>query len=121
MNRVAVTGLGAVTPVGNNIETMWENLIKGRHGIGPITRFDSTGYKATLAAEVNGFDPLDYMEKPEARRLDLYSQYAIAAAEQAVRDSGIDSAVDRNRFMVCFGSGIGGMRTIENEHEKLLA
>jgi len=75
MKRVVVTGLGAITPVGNDIETMWENLIAGKHGIGPITRFDLTGYKASLAAQVKDFDPLEYLEKGEVRRLDLYSEY----------------------------------------------
>jgi len=120
MNRVVVTGLGAVTPVGNDVYSMWENISAGRHGIGPITKFDNTGYKATLAAEVKGFDPLDYVERNEARRLDLYSLYAIAAADQAMRDSGIEGTVEPERFSTCFGSGIGGMITFENEVEKLL-
>ena len=120
MKRVVVTGLGAITPVGNDIATMWENLIAGRHGIGPITRFDLTGFKATLAAEVKGFDPLEYMEKGEVRRLDLYSQYAIAAADQAMGDSGIAGTLEPERLITCFGSGIGGMVTFENEVEKLL-
>ena len=120
MRRVVVTGLGAVTPVGNNVETMWGNLIAGLHGIGTITRFDITGYKSTLAAEVKGFDPLEYMEKNEARRLDLYSQYAIAATTQAVRDSGIQNNIEPERFSVYFGSGIGGMTTFESEHGKLI-
>jgi len=119
-NKVVVTGMGVVTPVGKDVKTMWESVIAGRHGIGPITRFDTTGYRASLAAEVDGFDPLDYMERSEARRLDLYSQFAIAAAEEAVSDSGIGDSVAPERFMVCFGSGIGGIGTFENEHEKLL-
>jgi len=120
MRRVVVTGLGAVTPVGNDVMTMWENIAAGRHGIAPITRFDCTGYRATLAAEAKGFEPLDYMERGEARRLDLYSQYAIAAAEQAVRDSAISGTVKADRFSTFFGSGIGGIMTIENEVEKML-
>jgi len=120
MNRVVVTGLGVVTPVGNDVKTMWENLTAGRHGIGPITRFDCSGYKATLAAEVKGFNPQDYMERNEARRLDLYSQFAIAAAGQAVRDSGIEGTLEPERFMTCFSSGIGGMITFETEVEKLI-
>jgi len=121
MKRVVVTGLGAVTPVGNDVCTMWENLTAGRHGIAPITRFDCSGFKATLAAEVKGFDPLAYMERMEARRLDLYSQYAIVASDQAMRDSGIEGTVEPERFMTCFGSGTGGMITFENEVEKMLA
>ena len=119
-NIVVITGLGVVTPVGNDVKTMWESLIAGRHGIGPITKFDCEGYKASLAAELKGFDPLDHMERAEARRLDPYSQYAVAAAEQAVRDSGIGENVAPERFMVCFGSGIGGIGTFENEHGKLI-
>jgi len=121
MYRVVVTGLGAVTPVGNDVNIMWENLIAGKHGIGPITRFDTTGFKSTLAAEVKDFDPLNYMERAEARRLDLYSQYAIAAATQAVQDSNIEGTLEPERFSTCFGSGIGGMVTFENEMEKLIA
>ena len=120
MNRVVVTGMGSITPVGNDIDTMWENLIAGRHGIGPITRFDCTGYKSTLAAEVKGFDPLDYFERNEARRLDLYSQYAVAAAIQAVQDSGIEGTLEPERFCTCISAGIGGMTTFENEVEKML-
>ena len=121
INRVVVTGLGAVTPVGNDVKTMWENLIAGRHGIGPITKFDCAGFKASLAAEVKDFDPLMYMERNEARRLDLYSQYAIAAASQAIADSGIEGSVEPERFDVCFGSGIGGIATFEDEVEKLIS
>jgi len=120
MRRVVVTGVGAITPVGNDIDTMWNNLVAGRHGIAPITRFDCTGYKATLAAEVKGFDPRDFMDRGEARRLDLYSQYAIAAVDQAMRDSGVGGTVEPEQFSVCFGSGIGGITTFENEVEKLL-
>jgi len=120
MRRVVVTGMGAITPLGNNIEAMWENLIAGKHGFGPITRFDLEGYKVSLAAEIKGFDPLEYVEKGEARRLDLYSLYAIAAATQAFKDSGIEGQIAPERFDVCFGSGIGGMVTFESEVEKLL-
>ncbi|MCL2401881.1 MAG: beta-ketoacyl-ACP synthase II, partial [Oscillospiraceae bacterium] len=120
MNRVVVTGMGAITPVGNDVRSMWENLIAGRHGIDTITKFDLTGFKATLAAEVKGFDPLEYLEKSETRRLDLYSQFVIAAATQAVQDSGIMGNVDPMRFSTCIGSGIGGIITFENEHSKLM-
>jgi len=121
MNRVVVTGLGAITPVGNDVDSMWENLVSGRHGIGPITRFDCTGSKASLAAEVKGFDPLDYLERGEARRLDLYSQYALAAADQAMRDSNIGGTLEPERFATCFSTGIGGMVTFEGEVEKMLS
>jgi 3-oxoacyl-[acyl-carrier-protein] synthase II len=99
---------------------MWENLTAGRHGIGPITRFDCTDYKAKLAAEVKGFDPLSYMEKGEARRADLFTQYAMAAAAKAVEDSGILGNVEPERFSTSFGSGIGGIITLTDEHSKLL-
>ena len=121
MNRVVVTGMGVVTPVGNDVETMWESIVAGQHGIGTITKFDITGYKATLAAQVSGFDPLDYMEKAEARRQDLYSQFAVAAAEQAMLQSGLSGKVAQDRLMVCYGSGIGGIFTFENEHVKLIS
>ena len=121
MHRVVVTGMGAITPVGNDIQTMWKNLTAGKHGIGPITKFDCTGYKSTLAAEVKDFDPSGYMERNEARRLDLYSQYAMAAAIQAMQDSGIAGTVEPERFITCVGAGIGGMTTFENEVEKLLS
>jgi len=121
MRRVVITGMGVITPVGNDVGTMWKNLTEGRHGIGPITRFDCTGFKSTLAAEVKDFEPLDYFERSEARRLDLYSQFAVAAAVQAMTDSGIEGTLEPERFMTCIGAGIGGMTTTENEVEKLLA
>lgn len=120
MNRVVVTGLGAVTPVGNDVASMWKNLTAGIHGIGPISRFDCTNYKAKLAAEVKKFDPLACMEKGEAHRSDLYSQYAMASAVQAVTDSAILGTLPPERFGVYFGSGTGGMTTFSEEHEKLL-
>lgn len=118
--RVVVTGAGAITPVGNSVEQMWDNLVSGKNGIAPITLFDTTNYKATLAAEVKGFDPLDYMTKIDAVRADRYTQFAAAAAYQAVRDSGIEGTVDSERFAVYLGAGIGGIRTLEAEHTKLL-
>ena len=120
VHRVVVTGLGVISPVGNSVQTMWSNLIAGKHGIAPITRFDAEGYKASLAAEVKDFNAQDYFERSEARRLDLYSQYALAAAAQAMTDSGIEGAVEPERLAVYFGSGIGGIGTFENEHEKLV-
>jgi len=120
MRRVVVTGVGAITPVGNDVRTMWESLAEGRHGFGPITKFDCTGYKTSIAAEVKGFDPLDYIERSEARRLDLYSQYAVSAAIQAMRDSGIEGTLEPERLATCVGTGIGGMVTFETEVEKLL-
>lgn len=121
MNRVVITGLGAVTPVGNDIPSMWGSLVAGTHGIGPITRFDCTDFKTKLAAEVKGFDPLMYMEKTEARKSDLYTQFAMAAACQAVEDSGVAGTAAPERMGVYFGSGTGGMTTFSEEHQKLLS
>ena len=118
--RVVVTGMGAVSPVGNDVQTSWENLISGVHGIGPITRFDTTEYKAKLAAEVRGFDARQYMEKAETLRSDLYAQYALASACQAVEESGVLGTVDPERFAVYFGTGIGGINTFSREYKKLL-
>lgn len=120
MNRVVITGLGAISPVGNDVQTMWENLIAGRHGIGPITKFDNTDYKTKLAAEVKDFDPLLYMDKNDVRRSDLYTQYAMAATSQAVDESGILGTVAPERLAVYFSSGIGGISTLTEEHAKLL-
>lgn len=120
MKRVVVTGLGAVTPIGNDIVSFWESLISGKCGIGPITKFDVSTYKVKLAAEVKDFDASLYMDKSEIKKSDLFSQYAIAAASQAVADSGIENNVSPERFGVYFGSGIGGLGTILNEVEKLL-
>jgi 3-oxoacyl-[acyl-carrier-protein] synthase II len=120
MNRVVVTGLGAITPIGNDVPSFWSGLLEGKNGIGRITRFDTTDYKAKLAAEVKDFDPTLYMDKSETRKNDLFSQYAMAAACQAVSDSGIAEAVKPDRFGVYFGSGIGGLMTISNELPVLL-
>lgn len=120
MNRVAVTGLGALTPVGNNVSSLWGSLTAGVHGIGPITRFDCTDHKVKLAAEIRGFDPLSCMDRSEVRRSDLYAQYAMAAACEAVADSGIRGNVAPGRFGVCFGSGTGGMTTLTEEQTRLL-
>ena len=111
--RVVVTGLGALTPIGNTAEELWAGLLQGRSGIGPITKFDATGYDTRIAGEVKNFDPLKFVDKKEARRLDPYLQYAIASSAMAVADAGIDSAkVDGERFGVCIGSGIGGIGTL---------
>lgn len=121
MKKVVVTGIGAVSPIGNTAEQMWQAMCEGKNGIGQITRFDTSEYKVKLAAEVKDFDPLEYMDKSESRREDLYSQYAVAAATQAVADSGINAEnVDPYRYGVYVGSGIGGMATFSNEHTKLI-
>lgn len=120
IRRVVVTGLGAITPIGNSVSECWESMKTGKHGIAPITLFDTENYKAKLAAEVKNFDPLEYMDKAETLRTDRFTQFAIAAAAQAVSDSGIEGNVVPERFSVYFGVGIGGMSTFETEHSKLL-
>lgn len=117
--RVVVTGLGAVTPIGNNVKDTWEALKQGKNGIAPITLFDTSEYKAHLAAEVKNFDVKEYMTVNEALRTDRYARFAAAAASQAVSDSGIEGNVDPERFAVQFGTGIGGILTFESEHSKL--
>ena len=117
--RVVVTGLGVVSPVGSDLQTAWNNLTAGCNGIGPITYFDTTNYKAKLAAEVKDFDPMRYMEKSETLRSDKFAQYAIGAAVQAVEESGVIGTLPADRVAVYFGSGIGGLSTISTELEKL--
>lgn len=117
--RVVVTGLGVVSPVGSDMETAWNNLTSGYNGIGPITYFDTTNYKAKLAAQVKGFDPMDYMDKSETLRSDKYAQYAIGAAVQAVEESGVIGTLPPERVAVYFGSGIGGLNSISTEIGKL--
>lgn len=118
MKRVVITGLGAITPIGNNVPDYWDGLINGKNGIAPITLFDTTDYKATLAAEVKDFDPTRYMEKGEARKLDRFVQFAMVCADEAVADSGITGQVDPDRFGVYFASGIGGFNTFCEEDRK---
>jgi 3-oxoacyl-[acyl-carrier-protein] synthase II len=118
---VVVTGLGLITAVGNDVDASWSALLEGRSGAGPITRFDAAAFDSRIAAEVKGFDPGVFMEKKEARRMDLYSQYAVAASEMAIRDSGLDlEKEDRERIGVIIGSGIGGIETHEEQNRKYL-
>lgn len=119
MNRVAVTGLGCITPVGNDVKTFWESLKDGKHGFGEITRFDTGAMKVKIAAEVKNFNPELYIDKNEIRRTDLYAQYALAAASEAVADSGITEKIEPERLGVYIGSGIGGITTLITECEKL--
>lgn len=117
--RVVVTGMGALTPIGNDIASYLEALKSGVSGAGPITRFDATGFRTTFACEVKGFDAEEFLEKKEARRIDPFSQYAMVVAEQAIKDSGIDiDAVDKSKIGVIWGSGIGGFSTFEDEIEE---
>lgn len=119
--RVVVTGLGAVTPLGNDVKTTWENMVRGVNGINTVTKFDASEYKCTFAGEVRGFDPVLYMPKGEVRKSDLYTQYALAAAAQAYDDSGFTiDTIAPERFGVYIGSGIGGIQTLITEHEKFM-
>ncbi len=120
MNRVVVTGLGVISPLGNSVEEYHKNMYAGICGVRPITRFDTTDYKVKVAAEVTNFDPSLYISKAEESRYDLYIKFAIAAAEQAVQDSNILPLADGSRTGVSFGSAIGGMDTFMREHGKLL-
>ncbi|MBX3164939.1 MAG: beta-ketoacyl-ACP synthase II [Bacteroidetes bacterium] len=116
LKRVVVTGLGAVTPLGNSVSDYWNNLINGVSGAAPITRFDASKFKTRFACEVKGFNPDDYFDKKEARKLDAFSWYGIAASVQAMADSGLDTAnVDKNEIGVIWGSGIGGLDTFQTE------
>lgn len=119
--RVVITGMGAVTPIGNDVETFWEAVKKGVIGIGPITKFDTTEYKVKLAAEVKGFVAKERMDFKAAKRMELFSQYAVAAAMEAFAQAGIDMAKENPyRAGVSIGSGIGGLSIMESEHEKIL-
>lgn len=118
--RVVVTGLGAITPLGNNVAETWQGLRNGKNGIAPITLFDTEKFKAKLGAEVKQFNPREYLEVNEVLRTDRYAQFAVAAAQQAVTESGVEGTVEPERFAVIFGTGIGGISTFESEHAKLL-
>jgi len=119
--RVVVTGLGAMTPVGNSAEEYWEAIVQGKSGIGPITKFDAKELPTRIAGEIRNFDPLKWMEKKEARRLDPYLKYAVACAAMAVEDAALSvEKLDRDRFGVLVGSGIGGITTLLENHKAML-
>lgn len=121
MKRVVITGMGAITPLGLNVEEFWSGLKEGRHGFGEITKFDSSEYKAHMAGEVKGFVGKDYMDPKAARRMELFCQYAVAAAKEAIEDSGFHmEEEDPYRVGCSIGSGIGSLQTVEKEHSKLL-
>ena len=116
LKRVVVTGLGALTPVGNNVTETWENLVNGVSGAGPITHFDASNFKTQFACEVKGFKANEHLDRKEARKMDLYTQYAIVAAKEAIEDSAMDlDKVDKNKIGVIYGVGIGGLNTLEEE------
>ena len=119
--RVVITGLGAVTPIGNTVDAFWDGIKKEQIGIGAITSFDTSDYKVKLAAEVKDFKAADYMDAKAARRMELFSQYAVAAARQAYEDSGLDiSKEDPYGAGVIIGSGIGSLPALEREYSRLL-
>ncbi len=116
MKRAVITGIGAVTPIGNNVADYWKALIKGTSGAAFITRFDATLHKTRFACEVKGFDPLQYIEKQEVRKMDMYTQFALAASDECIKDSGINfDLCNRHRIGVIISTGIGGMHTLEDE------
>ncbi|MCM1004958.1 MAG: beta-ketoacyl-ACP synthase II [Prevotella sp.] len=116
LKRVVVTGLGALTPIGNNTEETWANALKGKSGAGPITHFDASLFKTKFACEVKDFDPAAHFDRKKARQLDLYAMYAMVAADEAIADAKLESeGVDKNRVGVIFAAGIGGLHTFEEE------
>lgn len=118
--RVVITGMGVISPIGSGVELFWENVKKGKCGVSEIEAFDTTDYTVKIAAEVKDFDPKNYMEKKEAKRQDRYCQFAVAASELAVKDSGLNvDAINNERFGVIIGSAVGGIQTIEDEIGKL--
>lgn len=120
MNRVVITGIGAITPIGNSIDELWDSLINGRSGIDKVTRFDVSSYPTKLAAEVKDFEPTEYIDKKEAKRMDRFTQFALASAKMALIDSGLDlEKEDLDRIGVIYGSGIGGIETLENQQNIL--
>ena len=115
LKRVVVTGLGAITPLGNDVATTWENAKAGVSGAGPITHFDASLFKTQFACEVKGFNAEEHFDRKKMRQLDLYAQYALVAARQAVKDAGLEEAGDKNRIGVIVAAGIGGLHTFEEE------
>ena len=116
LKRVVITGLGALTPIGNDVATAWENAKKGVSGAGPITHFDASLFKTKFACEVKDFDPAAHFDRKKARQLDQYAMYALTAADEAIKDSGLENeGIDKNRVGVIFAAGIGGLHTFEEE------
>lgn len=122
LKRVVVTGLGALTPIGNTVPEYWDSLVKGRSGAGPITHFDSSKFKTHFACEVKNFNAIDFIDRKELRKMDLYTQYAMVVAKEAIKDSGMDlEKEDKDRIGVIYGVGIGGISTFEKEVEEYAA
>jgi 3-oxoacyl-[acyl-carrier-protein] synthase II len=122
LKRVVVTGLGALTPIGNSVEEYWENLALGKSGAGPITKFDASKFKTQFACEVKNFQAEDYLDRKEARKMDPFTQYGMITAEQAINDSKLDlSKIDLDRAGVIWGSGIGGLKTFQDEVDNFVS
>src|ERR1700722_1449141 len=123
-NRVVVTGMGAITPLGLTVPVFWEAMLAGKSGAATITAFDASAFTTHFACEIKGFDPLNYLDRKQAQRLDKFAQYAVAAAEEALRDAGVTteslSALARERAGVVFGSGIGGLQTFQEQTQAYL-
>ncbi len=116
LKRVVITGLGTLTPIGNNVSQFWDALLRGVSGAGLITRFDTTNFKCKIAAEVKGFDPAVFFDRKEARKIDLFSQYGMVAADEAIHDAGLDvEHLDKDRVGVIFGTGMGGSKSFQDE------
>jgi 3-oxoacyl-[acyl-carrier-protein] synthase II len=121
LKRVVVTGLGAVTPLGNNLQDYWQGLINGRSGIGPITLFDASKHVCQIGGEVKGFDPHDYLDRKEAKRIDRFAQFAIAASQQALTDAQfVINDLNAEQVGVIIGTGVGGLKVLEDQHEILM-
>ena len=116
LKRVVVTGLGALTPIGNNLEEFWKGLIEGKSGAAPITYFDTEKFKTKFACELKDFDISDYLDRKQQRKMDRFTQYGMVSADEAITDSGINlDKVDKTRVGVIWGSGIGGIETFQNQ------
>lgn len=119
--RAVITGIGAVTPLGNSLEAFWNNLVEGKSGVGPITHFDTKGYNSTIAAEVKDFNPKDFIDHKEARRMDRFTHFALAATAMAVENAGLDlNKINRDKSAVILGTGVGGLQTLEDQHIVLM-
>ena len=119
--RVVVTGIGAITPLGNDAQTLWENIKKGKSGVGYVTRIDREAFPVSVAAEIKDFDPIQYMDKKDSKRMDLFTQYAVAASKMAVEDAKlVIDETNADRVGVWIGSGIGGMQTLETQHTNFM-
>lgn len=120
--RVVITGVGAITPIGNNVDSFWEGIKCGKNGIDEISSFNTENMKVKMAAEVKSFDPSKFIDKKEVKRMDRYTQFALIAAEESIKDSKLDfNTLNKERVGIMFGSGIGGLCTIENQIRNLVA